>query len=138
LTTDVAVISDTEMSLGWHVIIRQPVSTALAEVRALQQQIVLIGLIVTLFMLTLTYRLANRFSRPIENLAKSAHAVEEGQEDIHFEVNSSIREITGLSQSLNSMTKTLLPKNISSWMPISRLNKRYKNARRNSNKPILN
>lgn len=108
LTTDVAVISDTEMSLGWHVIIRQPVSTALAEVRALQQQIVLIGLIVTLFMLTLTYRLANRFSRPIENLAKSAHAVEEGQEDIHFEVNSSIREITGLSQSLNSMTKTLL------------------------------
>jgi diguanylate cyclase len=108
LTTDVAVISDTEMSLGWHVIIRQPVSTALAEVRALQQQIVLIGLIVTLFMLTLTYRLANRFSRPIENLAKSAHAVEEGQEDVHFEVNSSIREITGLSQSLNSMTKTLL------------------------------
>jgi diguanylate cyclase len=110
LTTDVAVISDTEMSLGWHVIIRQPVSTALAEVRALQQQIVLIGLIVTLFMLTLTYRLANRFSRPIENLAKSAHAVEKGQEDIHFEVNSSIREITGLSQSLNSMTKTLLTK----------------------------
>jgi hypothetical protein len=50
----------------------------------------------------LSYRLANRFSRPIENLAKSAHAVEKGQEDIQFEANTSIREITGLSQSLKA------------------------------------
>ncbi|WP_252362254.1 GGDEF domain-containing protein [Acinetobacter cumulans] len=62
----------------------------------------------TLLMLVVTYRLANRFSRPIENLAKSAYAVEKGQDDVHFEAQSSIREIQGLSQSLNSMTSTLL------------------------------
>lgn len=108
VTTDVPVVSNTQMSMGWHVIVRQPVSAALADVRAMQKQIGLIGLIVTLLMLVVTYRLANRFSRPIENLAKSAYAVEKGQDDVHFEAQSSIREIQGLSQSLNSMTSTLL------------------------------
>lgn len=108
VTTDVPVVSNTQMSMGWHVIVRQPVSAALVEVRAMQKQIGLIGLIVTLLMLVVTYRLANRFSRPIENLAKSAYSVEKGKDDVHFEANSSILEIQGLSQSLNSMTTTLL------------------------------
>lgn len=108
VTTDVPVVSNTQMSMGWHVIVRQPVSAALADVRAMQKQIGLIGLIVTLLMLVVTYRLANRFSRPIENLAKSAYAVEKGQDEVHFDAQSSIREIKWLSQSLNSMTTTLL------------------------------
>lgn len=108
LTTDVPVISDTKMSLGWHVIIRQPVSAALANVRATQKQIALIGFVVALFMLIITYRLANRFSRPIEELAQRAYSVERGQDDVHFEAKTSIKEIQGLSRSLNSMTTTLL------------------------------
>jgi diguanylate cyclase len=96
------------MNLGWHVMIRQPVSIALVEVRSLQHQILAIGFVISLLLLFVTYRLANRFSRPIENLAKSAHAVEQGREDVYFEANTSIREIKGLSQSLNSMTDTLL------------------------------
>lgn len=108
LTTDVPVFSQTQMNLGWHVMIRQPVSIALVEVRSLQHQILAIGFVISLLLLFVTYRLANRFSRPIENLAKSAHAVEQGREDVYFEANTSIREIKGLSQSLNSMTDTLL------------------------------
>jgi diguanylate cyclase len=108
LTTDVPVLSQTKMNLGWHVIIRQPVSIALAEVRALQHQILAMGFILSLLLLLLTYKLANKFSRPIETLAQSAHAVEKGQEDIRFETQTSIREIQGLSQSLQSMTDTLL------------------------------
>lgn len=108
LTTDVPVLSQTQMNLGWHVIIRQPMSIALAEVKSLQHKILAIGFILSLLLLLLTYKLANRFSRPIETLAQSAHAVEKGQEDIRFEIQTSIREIKGLSQSLQSMTDTLL------------------------------
>lgn len=108
LTTDVPVLSQTQMNLGWHVVIRQPMSMALTEVKSLQHKILAIGFILSLLLLLLTYKLANRFSRPIETLAQSAHAVEKGQEDIRFETQTSIREIKGLSQSLQSMTDTLL------------------------------
>lgn len=89
-------------------IIRQPISIALAEVKSLQHKILALGFILSLLLLLLTYKLANKFSRPIELLADSAHAVEKGQEDIQFEAQTSIREIQGLSQSLQSMTDTLL------------------------------
>ena len=108
LTTDVPVLSQTKSNLGWHVIIRQPISIALAEVKSLQHKILALGFILSLLLLLLTYKLANKFSRPIELLADSAHAVEKGQEDIQFEAQTSIREIQGLSQSLQSMTDTLL------------------------------
>lgn len=79
LTTDVPVLSQTQMNLGWHVIIRQPMSIALAEVKSLQHKILAICFILSLLLLLLTYKLANRFSRPIETLAQSAHAVERGK-----------------------------------------------------------
>lgn len=108
LTTDVPVLSKTHMDLGWHVIIRQPVAIALADVKALQQQIFLIGILISCLLLWITYRLANRLSQPIENLAQAAYAVEQGQEHADFEIKTSIREIKGLSQSLKSMTEMLL------------------------------
>lgn len=108
LTTDVPVLSKTQMSLGWHVIIRQPVTIALADVRSLQHQIMLIGFVLSLLLLVITYKLANKFSYPIEILARTAHAVEQGQENLNFETKTTIREIKWLSQSLESMTETLL------------------------------
>lgn len=108
LTTDVPVVSNTQMSLGWHVIIRQPIDNALVDVRSLQHHILLIGFIISLLLLFITYRLANRLSQPIESLVQSAHAVETGQENVNFDTQSSIREIQGLSHSLKSMTETLL------------------------------
>lgn len=88
-------LSQTKSNLGWHVIIRQPISIALAEVKSLQHKILALGFILSLLLLLLTYKLANKFSRPIELLADSAHAVEKGQEDIQFEAQTSIREIRG-------------------------------------------
>ncbi|MHA3103189.1 sensor domain-containing diguanylate cyclase [Acinetobacter sp. ANC 3791] len=108
LTTDVPVLSKTQMSLGWHVVIRQPVAIALADVRSLQHQIMLIGVILSLVLMVITYKLANKFSAPIEILARTAHAVEHGQENLNFETKTTIREIKALSQSLESMTETLL------------------------------
>ena len=108
LTVDVPVVSDTQMDLGWHVLIRQPETVALAEVRSLQQHIMLIGALVALLLLFMTWKLANNFSYPIEKLAKNAKAVESGQENIEFNTPSGLREIKTLSQSLDSMTETLL------------------------------
>lgn len=108
LTTDVPVLSKTQMSLGWHVVIRQPVEIALSDVRSLQHQILLIGLILSLILMLITYKLANKFSAPIEILARTAHAVGQGQENLNFETKTTIREIQVLSQSLESMTETLL------------------------------
>lgn len=108
LTTDVPVLSKTHMSLGWHVIIRQPIAIALADVRSLQHKILFSGLIISFLLLFITYRFASRLSQPIESLAQSAYAVEMGQDHVNFDTKTSIREIQGLSHSLKSMTETLL------------------------------
>lgn len=108
LTVNMPVISDTYTNLGWHVVIRQPVEIALLEVKNLQRQMYLLGTVFALILLLFTYRLARRFSTPIENLARTARMVEKGQEGVIFESKTSIREIKALSQSLRSMTFTLL------------------------------
>ena len=54
LTTDVPVLSQTKSNLGWHVIIRQPISIALAEVKSLQHKILALGFILSLLLLPLT------------------------------------------------------------------------------------
>lgn len=108
LTVHRPVVSDTHVNLGWQVIMRQPVEIALSEVKAMQKKIVIFGLFFSLILLMITYRLANRFSTPIEDLAKSAYAVQKGMTQVNFEQKTNIREIKGLSESLKSMTDTLL------------------------------
>lgn len=107
-TVNIPIVAKTEMSLGWHIIIRQPAAVVLADVRTLQLQIVLLGLLISLLMLWLTYKLANRFSQPIENLARTAEEVERGKVQVNFEQETSIVEIKALSASLTSMTNKLL------------------------------
>lgn len=108
LTVDIPVVSKTNINLGWHVVIRQPVAIALMDVRGLQHQIMIVGFIISILLLLITYKLANSFSRPIENLEKMAKAIQQGQHDVHFSSKTTIREIQGLSDSLESMTGTLL------------------------------
>ena len=107
LTSVVSVVSDTNMDLGWRVIIRQPIDLALAEVYQLKKNMVIFGVFISLILLFVTYRLANRFSQPIEMLDETARAVEQGREDINFSQSTSIVEIKSLSESLESMTETL-------------------------------
>lgn len=108
LTVSIPIIAKTEMSLGWHIVIRQPADVALAEVRTLQVHILLLGFVISLLMLWFTYKLANRFSQPIEHLAHTAEAVQRGKVQVDFEQDTSILEIKALSASLTRMTNTLL------------------------------
>lgn len=108
LTVDSPVLSTTKMNLGWHVIMRQPIEIALLEVKEMQRKMLGLGILFSIILFILAYRLSNRFSTPIEDLAKAAYAVQKGKTDVNFEQKTSIREIRGLSQSLKSMTETLL------------------------------
>lgn len=108
LTADSPVLSKTKMNLGWHIIMRQPVEVALLEVKEMQRKMLGLGILFSLILFAIVYRLSNRFSTPIEDLAKAAYAVQKGKTDVNFEQKTSIREIRGLSQSLKSMTDTLL------------------------------
>ena len=108
LTSQVKVVSNTKTDTGWHVVIRQPLTLALADIRELQFKIFLVGLIVSAFIFWIIYQLANKLSRPIEELARAAHAVEQGANNSEFKANSSIREVRVLAQSIESMTKTLI------------------------------
>lgn len=108
LSSDYPIFSEAEMNLGWHVMLRQPVALALTELKQLQQQILLMGALVFILLLILAYRLANRLSQPIEQLARAARQLERGKDDVSFEQSSNIREIKTLSQTLTSMTHALL------------------------------
>ena len=67
LASSVALPSSGEHQLGWQIIVRQPASQALAEVHALRQVQFGLGLIMTLLLIVVGYRLATRISQPIEN-----------------------------------------------------------------------
>lgn len=108
LTSNVVVRSNTQTELGWHVIIRQPLSNALRQVTYLQQRLLFISFLASIVFLVLVYQLANSFSRPIELLASIAHQIEQGNEHVSFRINDHTREIKLLSKSLKGMTDTLL------------------------------
>lgn len=107
-TVNFPVVSATTTDMGWHVVIRQPVNVALAEVHSLQKQIVILGSLFTLILLYVAYRIAGRFSTPIESLVQSARSVQKGNENVHFYSKTSIWEIKTLSKSLEGMKNTLL------------------------------
>ena len=62
--------------LGWRIVVRQPLEEALAPVRAMRRQLALLGLAATLLCGLFAYRLAARFSRPLELLAQAARTIE--------------------------------------------------------------
>jgi diguanylate cyclase (GGDEF)-like protein len=100
--------SATATELGWRVVVRQPVTTALAPVQRLKHSLILLGLLATLAFMFLAYRLATSFSQPIEQLAEAARRIAQGEEHRHFSYGGRILELSGLAQSLESMTATLL------------------------------
>lgn len=108
LTSALRVRSRTETDLGWRVVLRQPLSIALAPVEDARQRLLLGAGALLLLVMVLVYVLARRFSRPIEVLAEAAHRIEAGEEDVKLEMNTSSAELQRLSWSLRSMTNTLM------------------------------
>lgn len=93
--------------LGWQVVLRQPLKTALKPVAELNRQLFIFCFFTMLVGMVSAYWLAGVFSRPIEKLAKAAEQVAQGEENVEFAVGSSLEEVRHLSQALRSMMTNL-------------------------------
>ncbi|RYF27634.1 MAG: diguanylate cyclase [Comamonadaceae bacterium] len=108
LTTMVQVESPGGADLGWRVVLRQPAQVAQAPVRALRNQLLLLGLITAALCALLAHRLASRVSRPLELLARAARQIERREGTPHYPQGRHAAEIDQLNQSFQSMTQSLL------------------------------
>lgn len=108
LTSQVKVNAQTETELGWRIIVRQPIEAALQPVRTLRAQLFWSGLLAAALFGLLSYRLALKMSRPIEALAEAARRAELRDETLTFPQDLRMQEIAQLSQSMQSMTRSLL------------------------------
>ena len=108
LTSMAEVTAATSVSLGWHVVLRQPLEVALEPVQILRQQLLLFGLGVALLFSLIAYRFAARVSLPIEQLARAVRHVERRDAEPVYPAGRQLHEISQLSGSIQSMTASLL------------------------------
>ena len=97
-------------NLEWSIILRQPISKALEPIDKLHKTFIIIGSIFTLINIFIVFLISKEFSKPLEKLVKIANSIENGNENIEFNVSTKISEILLLSDSLKSMLKTLILK----------------------------
>lgn len=108
LTSRTAVSAGTQTDLGWQIVVRQPLDAALQPARALRNQLLVSGLLAVVLFGLLALHLATRISRPIEQLVDAARQVERrGHAPVYPESGQAL-EIDQLSQSMQSMTHSLL------------------------------
>lgn len=73
-------------------------------ITVMQKQFVTITLIALLMSAIIAYVIANRFSRPVEKLTKSARELAMGNTDVDFETDDAFGEISDLSKALTYAT----------------------------------
>ncbi|MBR0565953.1 diguanylate cyclase [Azoarcus sp. L1K30] len=110
LSSEVKINAKTHADLGWRLVARKPLDIATRPIRDLSGQLLLLGVLAALLFALLAYHLARRLSRPIEQLAQAARQVESRQAMPQFPTGRQVREIAQLSQSMQSMTRSLLAK----------------------------
>jgi diguanylate cyclase (GGDEF)-like protein len=108
LTSQVAVISRTQDNLGWRIVVRQPLETALQPIYALRARLIGLGLAAIGMFALVALRLAKRVSQPIEQLAAAARQIERREGVPIYPTDTHVREVFQLSQSMQSMTESLL------------------------------
>lgn len=108
LASRVAVHSGTANELGWQIVVRQPLATALAPVHALRDRMLLLGFLAVALITFVASRLAHRISRPIERLAAVARDIEAHRSMPAPSRNAGLREVAQLEGAMQSMTHTLL------------------------------
>ncbi len=108
LTSSVRLKTGMSTDLGWRIVVRQAKSKALLPVTRLRTDFMVSGLLATLLLMLLAYRLAATFSQPVVKLSDAAQRVAQGDEGAVFTVASSTDEITRLSEALQGMTNTLI------------------------------
>lgn len=94
--------------LAWRVVVRQPRTAALADVRTLQQVVLGATLASVLLFSVLAWLLARQVSRPLEQLATMARRVQYGEDVQDFTIPSRSREISQLVVAIRGMMATLL------------------------------
>lgn len=110
VTSEAVVNAKTANDLGWRIVVRLPSQVALQPVLALQQQLLVLGLVAALLFAFVAYRLASRMSHPIERLARAVRQVEQREGTPDFPDAREAHEVAQLSQSIQSMTRSLLSK----------------------------
>ncbi|AVT00140.1 GGDEF domain-containing protein [Paracidovorax avenae] len=123
LSSTVALPPVAGADLGWRIVVRQPADEALAPARALSRQLALLGLAAALLCGLVAYRLAARFSRPLEMLAHAARAIERREGEPRYPDGTDTLEVAQLNRSFQSMTASLLERE----QELSRLNTSLEN-----------
>lgn len=108
LTSQVAVDARTHNDLGWRIVVREPLETALQPVHAMRNRLLGLGAAATLLFAWVAVRLARTVSQPIEQLAAAARQIERREAAPHYPTAVGVREVAQLSQSMQSMTASLL------------------------------
>ena len=118
LTSMVTVSLPNDAAPEWRIALRQPIDVAFAEVKALRQRLVVLGLLMAALCAFIAHRLASRVSRPVEQLALAAGQIERRDGTPVYPQSGHSAEIDQLNQSFQSMTHSLLERE----SELSRLN----------------
>ncbi|CAL60970.1 conserved hypothetical protein [Herminiimonas arsenicoxydans] len=109
LTTSAAVKTPASVkSLGWQVVVRQVDTSVLTEVKNLERVNLFTMLTSSIAFLFLAWIVANRISRPVEDLTRTARRIESGEKEVGFAEKFWARELQRLSDALRGMSNTLI------------------------------
>lgn len=108
LTSIGPVRAGTATELGWRIIVRQPVDSALQPVEELHRALLLISALAAVLFMVVGHRIARHFSRPIERLHRAAQRITAGDERTRIQGESSVKEFNELFDALQTMTHTLV------------------------------
>ena len=97
-----------ERTMGWRIVVRQPVEEAFYKLREIQEVLLVTALISGTVFLALVWWGAVLISRPLKELALHARSIEQGDETKPLTATSSARELHDLVQALQGMANTLL------------------------------
>jgi PAS domain S-box-containing protein len=107
--TAVMPVPQEDNGLGWRVVLREPFDDALADVAALRQRMLAIGLLIVLVFAALAYRFAARVSRPLEALSRTVERFGAGELGARAAVSArDTAEIGALGAVFNGMADKLL------------------------------
>jgi diguanylate cyclase (GGDEF)-like protein len=108
LTSQVAVDAHTRNDLGWQIVVRQPLETALQPIYSLRLRLAALAIAATVMFALVALKLAQNVSQPIEQLAAAARQIERREGVPQYPTNIRVRQVAQLGKSMQSMTTSLL------------------------------
>ncbi len=97
-----------DRTMGWRIVVRQPVEEAFQGLRSIQEVLLITAVISGTIFLALVWWGAVLISNPLKELAAHARSIEQGNETQPLTAPSSARELRDLVQALQSMSGTLM------------------------------